>query len=1372
MKYKNIILIAIFLLIQVTCYAQSDPNNNLLSEKNILKFEHFNVESGLTNNIITNLKQDSLGYIWISTFDGLNRFNGKEFFSYKKEYSSYNNLSYNFIHDTKFDYLGRLFIATGEGLNIYDPKKEMFSLINETSGLVRGSLSCIEFGKKSEAILGVYGVGIQFLELNTTQQGQILENNPNSENSLSSNHVSCLVLHKNTLWAGTFDNGLNKINYNTKSVQRISFGNNELNKINCLYSDKDENLWVGTRNGIIIITKDQEKIHLKVSDSEDSGLSDKEILSFEQDYLGNMWVGTQNGGINIINLKAYQNGNKFIKWYLPNQNGNDFQGRGISCIMRDKDNGMWIGTSFGLYFVNPKDTPIEHYKKKFTDSPVSINCNYIRNIFEGDNEKIWIATDGGGVNLLNPKTGKFKYYIHNSSNPKSLSSNYIYSVLEDSKKRIWVGTYRGGLNLLDTLSGNTKKYLQGSVENGYKVNTIFEDQNNIIWVGTNRGGLYKYNEIKDEFNYISELGKIDIRDFTEDKEGNIWMATYGDGVIKFNPQTTSNEIFKADNTEGLQGNIIFSIELLPDNTILVGSAYEGLFKLYPLSRKVKNYSFKDGLSNNTINNMVYRNENEIWLGTFNGLSYFNLSTESINNLNSFDNIPQSDFNVGAACKTKNGLLYFGSNNGLYVINPKKLFNSNIDTPLIFETIKVFNEKVEISPDKLKHQLNKSLPYLKEITFSHQQTLITIDFSILKYPHSQNIKYSYILKGYQNQWINIGNNNSINLSKLPPGNYELIVKGDINPERTVSNNLFITITPPFWRTPLAYFLFLTLLIICIWIGAKYYAERIKLKNSLIFEKKQRQLENDLNQERARFFTSFSHELKTPLSLIIAPIEDLIDKIEKKKQKDQLKMVLSNSNYLLNNIQKLLEFRKSEIGLNQLSINQANLTNHILEILSKYKSLAKSRGVLLKFEKPDQDIFLWCDIEKIEIILYNLLSNAFKYSEKGDSILVKLLSSNKNILISVSDTGKGILKDDLPHIFDWYYQTNSNNRKKGTGIGLALSKQFAELHFGTLIVDSEYNHGATFTLQIPEDAFLEKTQNEDYVPIIEKEEKNNIEWTGTSELWALKEPQVNEIPLKSKINTEKNRRLILIVDDNQNILLLLSNILNETYDLIFAENGNEGIKKAIKYVPDLIISDVMMPMSDGLDLCKTLKNEQTTSHIPIILLTAIGNSEGINKGYKGGADDYITKPFNAKILKTRVENLIQNRLKLKDFFSQNQENSDFSFNNESLLDSEKAFLKRFNNVISEHIIQNKSNIDDIYNEIGMSKTSLYRKIKALTGKTVNELIQDARLEKAYNLIKYGDVTISQASFEVGFNSVKYFRKLFKEKYGILPSKIDEL
>lgn len=1352
------------------CYSQ---NINSILETNNLKFEFFNVESGLSNNTITGLTQDSLGYIWISTVDGLNRYNGNEFFNFKKENDTKNTLNYNFILDIEFNSKGNLMIVTGSGLNIYNPKFESFSLIDESNGLTANSLSCIEFGKLDELILGIYGNGLQFYTPNQPNKTTILKHDTKNKNSISSNNISdILYAGKNTLWVSTYDNGLNKINYATKKVERVSLGNdlpNEINNINCIFLDKNGNLWIGTKAGIIILTKQNEKLYITSNTSKSNKISDNEILSFEEDNYGNLWVGTQNGGLNIINLSLYKHNQKAIKTYLPSKNGNNLLSATISTILKDKDGSMWLGTNHGLNYVNPSDNPIRLLQKEFSRDPNSVSDDKIRALAERFNGNIWIGTDGGGLNLYNPISETYKYYKHDENNSSSLSNNHISAILEDSKKRVWVGTYRGGLNLLDTLNGNTKKFLQGSVDDGNKVNVIFEDSKKNIWVGTNRGGLYKYMESNKSFKFISIIEKRDIRDIIEDEFGHYWMATYGNGVIHYIESENSFEYFFNGNTENMTTNITFSIKQLPDKSFLVGSGYGGLINLFPNEKKAVNYLEKDGLSNNTVNSMVFRNENEIWLGTYRGLSYFDFKTKTIKNLSSFDNITRSDFNVGAALKTKNGTLYFGSNNGLYIIDPSKIFNNNTNSPLIFETLKLFNDKVSITGDNSKNILTTALPYIDHIELDHNQTLITIDFGIIKYPSSHNIKYSYYLEGYQNQWININNSNSINLSKLPPGDYILTVKGIINPEKIVSKTLLITINPPFWKTLPAYLIYIIMLVGLIWIGMKYYAERLKLKNSLLFEKKQRQLENDLNLERVRFFTSFSHELKTPLSLIIAPVENLIEKIEKRKQKEQLQMVLKNSKYLLKNIQKLLEFRKSELGLNKLSIDRVNISDYINQILISYKSIAKSRGINFKIEKSEDDIYMWCDIEKIEIIVHNFLSNAFKYSERNGSISISIQTKNERLLISVTDTGKGISEQDLPHIFDWYYQSNTINRKKGSGIGLALSKIFAELHMGTIYVKSKFNEGTKFTLDIPTNVFLEKTSDTDYTPII-IEDETQTDLNSTIAIWEHQERTSEKDIIKSKIKQEKSRELLLIVDDNRDILKFLSSLLEEEYDLIFAENGSDGIQKAIKYVPDLVISDVMMPVESGIGLCKALKKDQTTSHIPIILLTALGNPEGVNEGYQEGADDYITKPFNSKILKTRIKNLIQNRLKLKDFFTNEKDDtSDFVQNNKSLLDGEKPFLQRFEQVIEELISKGDANTEIICEEMGMSRTSLFRKIKVLTGNNINEFVRKVRLKKAVHLIKNENYTISEASFEVGFNSVKYFRKLIKEEYGILPSKL---
>ncbi len=1369
----KIIFSFLLTVISLDSYAQKLQENDLLSEKNTLKFDHFNVEQGLSNNYVTGFAQDSLGYIWVSTVDGLNRYNGNEFYNFKSGNDSINSLNYNFIQELKFNRKGELLIVTGAGLNIYNLKNETFSLISVDNGLVANSLSCLELGKENELILGIYGIGVQFFNPLKPNQSTTLKFDSKSKQSLSSNNISDIVLQgKKTVWVSTYDNGLNKINYETKEVQRVALSeihNSGLSQINCLFLDKKNNLWVGTKSGIVVMDNQNHITHISKSNLEGKGLSGNEIISFEEDDMGNLWVGTQKSGFNIVNLDLYKQNKRAIKWYLPNYHGNNFTGETVSAIMKDKDGNMWVGTNYGLNYVNPKNQAIQVLNKENVSEPYSISNIHVNTMEERDNGDIWIGTEGGGLNLYNPSNRTYKYYVHDENNPASLSNDNVRSVLEDSKKRVWVGTYRGGLNLLDTERGTFKKYLQGSTENGNKVNIVYEDKNNTIWVGTNRGGLFKYDETNDTFDYIPTIGKLDIRDISEDDNGSFLMATYGNGVVQYDPGSKSYIYFGINNTNGMTSNIVYAILHLSDGIFLIGTGYGGLLKLNVKTRTVKSYEEKDGLSNNTVNSLIFQNSDEVWMGTFRGLSYFDISTETIKNLNYFENIASSDFNVGSALKTKKGLLYFGSNNGLFIINPDEIFNQNTDTPLIFESLKLFNNKVPVSRGNTKTELKKALPYLDHISLDHDQTLISIDFDVLKFPSSRNVKYSYLLKGYQDHWLNLNDSHTIYLNKLPQGTYNLVVKGVINPEKSVTNNLLITINPPFWETLPAYFIYLLVAVGLVWLGMKYYSERLKLKNSLLFEKKQRQLENELNLERVRFFTSFSHELKTPLSLIISPVEQLIEKVNKKKQKEQLEMVLKNSKYLLKNIQKLLEFRKSEIGLNKLTIDRVNILEYIDQILVSYKSIAKSRGINLTFDKPKNEIYLWCDVEKIEVIIHNFLSNAFKYSERNGKIELSVKVIDNRFLISVTDTGKGISKQDLPHVFEWYYQSNSVNRKKGSGIGLALSKIFAELHMGTIYVESEFNEGTKIVLDIPTDAFQERTNNADvtYTPTIENEEKNEL--ITTTQIWEHEERYLESDMMKSKIKKDKSRELILAVDDNRDILKFLSSLLEEDYDLIFAENGETGIEKAIKYVPDLVISDVMMPEKSGVDLCGTLKTEQTTSHIPIILLTAKADIQGVNKGYEEGADDYITKPFNALILKTRIRNLIQNRLKLKDYFSGvDNETSGLSEENKKIIDVEKAFLERFEKLIEELIDKQDFSTETICAEIGMSRSSLFRKIKILTGKNINEFVRKVRLKKALHLIKYENYPVSQASLAVGFNSVKHFRRLFKEEYGTVPSK----
>lgn len=1335
--------------------------------EDILTFHLLDVGSGLSHNFVNDIEQDSLGFIWVATIDGLNRYDGTSFIKFKKNYQNKKlTIINNHISQIEVGDKGNLLIATDKGLTTYSAKSEAFENPIITKENIKSTISCFTIGPNKELILGAsdeeWGVKI----IDKTGKTTVLNNQQNNSKSISSNTISNLLVQGDSvLWIGTSGSGLNKYNYKTKKTTRIRNLDATLS-INALYTDSYGNLWIGSNNGIQIIRKNGDIIRLKKASVFEKGLSDNIILSFEEDSQNKMWIGTRNGGLNIVDIPLYISKKQLsIKWFLPKSDGSSVYNRTVSSIKMDKDGNMWIGTSTGLNFVNPKGEPIKRFNKNI-DSPNRLAHDRIGAFAQKADGKIWIGTDGAGLNLFDPNTGKFLSYRHNDKDPKSLSNNFIISLYEDSKKRVWAGTYGGGINKINWKTRQTKHYLQHSIEEGSDVRKIFEDSNGQIWVGTNRGGLYKYLEKEDTFKYIKRIGKIDIRDIVNDNLGNLWLATFGDGIVKYNP--INGTIFKYNmaNTKGLTSNVVFCLLPLKNGEILSGTRYGGLIKMNPKTKTAISFTENDGLSNNTVSSIVMENDTSIWLGTFDGISHFNPVTNKIENLNTFNNIQRGEFNVGSALKDKNGYLYFGGNKGFNLFNPKKVKTKILNShSIVFENVKVLNKKVAVTPNNKSAILKESISYQNQITLNHNQNFISIDFTLLKYPVAKNIIYSYQLTGYHKSWVDNKSIGKVNLSNIPSGKYVLRVKAKLDSGIEVFNKLSITIVPPFWKTTPFYLLCLTLLFTVIYIATMYYSKHINLKNSLLFLKKQRQLEQDFNKEKIQFFTNFSHELRTPLTLILGPLDDLLKEVKTKKQVDSLKLIQKNATYLAQSINKLLEFRKSEVVLCDLQIGKYNLPLILKQLVDNYSLMAQKKGINLTYSITNKEFTTCFDLEKIQIIVNNLLSNAIKHSKEKGSINVILKYNEKHFKIIVEDTGSGIHPEDFSHIFEWYYQSKSLSRKKGSGIGLALSKKFATLHKGKITVKSKFGNGATFTLTIPIVKSLcsnAKINEHNTKPI------NKIK-LSPSDAWGPSSIKVQEVKKEINVKLNENRLVVLIIDDNPDILKFLKGILENKYDIIYSEDGKEGIDKAIKYVPDLIISDIMMPKKSGIDLCDALKKETTTTHIPIILLSAKSNTESIKKGYETGADDYIVKPFNSQILLARVKNLIDNRISLrKCFLEQEEPLQSLSTEQSKLLDKEKEFLRKLETIILKNLKEGKANVKNITDEIGMSRTPLFRKLKAITGENINEYITRVKLKKAASLIKNEGLSVSQAAFEVGYNSTKYFRQIFKKQFGILPSK----
>lgn len=1325
-------------LLSLKISAQDSEHSSLFP--NGLKFYHYDTSNGLSNNMVSSITEDKIGFIWIGTNSGLNRFDGNEFEKFDKENSGLLN---NYIQQIVPSTNGNLYLATNSGIHTYDIQKNLFHKKSiENSNLSDGITSIIELSKDM-LVVGDYSSGVHFIKGN--RHIAVQRNNISENVLLKEYRISTLDLRDDhTILAGTYNNGIYSISINDTiitNIEKLFQG-----RINTIYTDSKNRHWVGTDEGLKLIADGNEIIHIN---KENSKLTDDAIRSLVEDDQGLLWIGTRNGGLNILDPTSLFNKEEIrIQSFSPKNDGSSVFNRNILNLYKDSNGNIWIGTEAGFDFVDPKGESIQLIDHS-TNKDIKISHDRVKAIAKGKEDNIWIGTDGGGINTYSRISKRF------GKLDLPLPTNLVLSLLEDSKENLWIGTYRQGISRYNLKSKKLTTYLDSKVSEGSDVRSIFQDASGNIWVGTNRGGLYQYNSKKDSFIYIDELGKLDIRDITQKDTNEIWLATYGNGLIKYNYKTGQYSGFHTGNID-FPTNVVFSIHFIDNNNLLVGTMNEGLLKMNIANATVQRFTTNDGLSDNTINSITRDLSGNFWLGTNSGISFYNLKSNSIKNLNNFNNIQESEFNIGASLLTQDGILLIGGNKGLNIFDTKDLSHPvKTNFPTVFKNLEVYGKSISLN-DSTQTILEKSISLTDTISINHNQALFSLDFASLKYPRSDNIEYSYILEGYNDHWINIKNANRINFSQLPPGDYRLKLKTNNNDYLESSNQLFIQVIPPIWRTLPAYLLYFITAVLLLWFGLKYYTDKIKLKQSLIFEKNQRQLEHDLNEERLRFYTGFSHELKTPLTMILAPVESLLSEIRKKEHINSLRIVEKNAKTLLSRINKLLDFRQSEDGLNKLKITKHQLTRLLSKWIEMYEPIAHKKGVKIIKHIDLASSPVYCDLEKIHIVFNNLMSNALKYTSKGDQIKIKLKAKGNGYQFSIKDNGTGISAQILPYIFDWYYHSDEKVKKDGSGIGLALSKRFIELHDGAITAKSIENQFTVFKV------FLPKGKPD----LLESE--NTSEVTDFVKITADILNENRELEHRALLNPDTERELILLIDDNPDIHHYLSSILKEKYDLLHALNGQEGINMAIKHVPDLIVSDIMMPEKSGIDLTNTLKSKKETTHIPIILLSAKDAQESIITGYNEGADDYITKPFSTAILKARIRNLLDRKFSLQKELLQKEENKSIETATESKqVKIEKQFLKKFENTVHKNIQVQGKLVEIIAEEMGMSRASLYRKIKALTGSSINEYIRDIKLDKSLYLIEKEGLNISMAAFEVGFNNMKYFRKIFKEKFGRLPS-----
>ncbi len=874
-----------------------------------------------------------------------------------------------------------------------------------------------------------------------------------------------------------------------------------------------------------------------------------------------------------------------------------------------------------------------------------------------------------------------------------------------------------------------------------------EDINGKIWIGT-QTGIYSYfnNQLSYEKELNAQLPDIMVHGIIRDKNGKLWVGTFGKGVVVFDEDDKKLYNFTTDHS--FPSNAVNYMMEDSRKRILVATR-EGIIIFKDVSQPNVFVSFgaKEGLENTQVRAIQEDHDGYIWISTNGGISRLDEKNKRFYNYNYHDGIPMGDFMDGSTCITPDGTLFFGSQNGACYFNPRELSSPREVSPVTITQFFIYNKQTESRDTRLPVPISNRI-----VELPYNQNTFNISFNVLDYTQSSQVEFSYMLEGLENAWYSTQGDNQVTFRNIPHGNYVFKVKTRFRNQEWNENaaQLTVVIAPPLWLTWYAKLGYVILFIFALYALLRFYKRKLDLESSLEVERKQSLNKQELNEERLRFYTNITHELRTPLTLILGPLEDLLsDATLSPKHANKISIIHDSATRLLNLINRILEFRKTETQNRKLSVVKGDLGQLVQEVGLRYKELNPNNKVNYHIHIETEDTEIFYDADMITIILDNLMSNAAKYTSEGD-ITLSLRSVEENQIkyteISVSDTGHGIDAEALPHIFDRYYQAKSKYQASGSGIGLALVKGLSELHEGILKVESTVDAGTTFTLRLP---------TENTYP-------NAIHTQHDME----KKPMDAEETTITDTPTE-NHPIVLVVEDNTDIREYIRSSFTELYEVITAKDGKEGWELAQARIPNIIVSDIMMPVMDGIELCKRIKEDMRTSHIPVILLTAKDSLQDKEEGYASGADSYLTKPFSAKLLHSRINNLLETRKKIASLLAladiqPKQESAVSSLNK---LDNE--FLQKITQIIEENLEMEKMDIAFIADKMCMSHSTLYRKIKGLTDMSANEFIRKVKMRKGVELLMSGQYTISEIAYMIGFSSVAYFRQCFKDEYGMSPS-----
>ncbi|MCW4118295.1 ATP-binding protein [Prevotella copri] len=1321
-------------------------------------FKNLGLKEGLSNGFVNDMIIDGQGFIWAATESGLTRIAGTKCTIFKNNNSNIDNDGIMGLYYNKESNSIWILFKNGH-IDVFDCKTQQF--IHFTQKIPKKSVADIKGAADGGIWIAYYDGTIQHY----TPKNQKFSTISNKRLPNIKNGIRSITDDGNDhLYIGLRIEGLYVYNLRTQKTKYFRHNPNDPqslpgDNVRSICIDHAKNIWVGTNLGLGLLDPFTGKFkvfkHIANNPASLAGDNIHQIIEMNDRTL---WIASDIGGISVLDLNLYKNPlTEELKFSQITKENSGLSSNNNRRIIQDSFGNIWIANySMGIDFIAKSAASINtlQYMGKALEEVTGLYCDHQGNLWIGRDNLMSLYQNG---KLM--QTWNFSSYLSNSS-----SSIYVFE--EDKKGNIWCGTSDNGVLKFNP---HTHSFTRINYAQNLDVHALCENAQGKMWVGTEAGIFSVEN---DKINKEQELNRqmgnnlTIIYSIKEDNYGQIWIGTLDRGVFVFSKQMKL--IVHLTEKNLLATNSINHIIKDADGGIWMATMRGLAYVQNPLQPgAIKNYDERYGIKDSHIRAISQDKQGNIWVSMFSGIACLNIHKQRFYNYDYESGIPTSNFVEASAVTTPDGTIYFGSPGGICFFNPQQLTEPKAVSP-----IQIINcERVGKLSDQFASRLispnNEGI-----ICLSHDDNTFKINFTIKDFSQEGNVEYSYMMKGLDDQWYETEGDNEVTFRNLKPGDYTFIIRAKLKNqdwEDASTAEMKVVVNPPLWLTWWAKLCYVLLIMGILGYFFRSYQKQLLLRNSLVQEKWESKQRQQVNEERLRFFTNITHELRTPLTLILGPLEDLMeDKEIAERVHHKIGCIHASAERLLNLINDILEFRKTQTQNRKLTVAKANLGALVREIGVRFKDLNQNSrlNILLNIQTGVPELYF--DSEVINTVINNLMSNAIKYTPEGSITLSLTMPEDNTVAIAVEDTGYGIDKDALPHICDRYYQENGNHQASGTGIGLALVKSLATLHQAELTVESEKGRGSKFTFSLKADRT--------YPEALHKDDNQDLATAENAE----------ENETTSKEPTEDIRPLLLIVEDNADIRLYIEESLHEDYRIIQACNGREGMEQAFSKVPDIIVSDIMMPEMDGIKMTHILKEDIRTSHIPIILLTAKTSINDQEEGYDSGADSYLTKPFSAKLLHSRIRNILSGRRRLADYIVQ-KNISQFETSADEQQTSQKAteekedamtcqisnldkkFLEKLNKLIENHISTDDLDMAFMTDKMAMSHSTFYRKVKALTGMSANEYIKKAKLRHSMTLLKKGEYSIAEVAILAGFNNLGNFRESFKREFGKSPSEI---